>query len=140
MDGIPAEFYIPIKPDNEESFPFYPPTQFTLIPVITRLFNRILNDKYPSECADSALTPIPKSKGSLTDYDNYRGIAVGSVLPKIFSMILNTRGNKWAEINGKRAVGHLVSDRTGVPLTQPSSYDTPLNYISQLINLCSVLS
>jgi hypothetical protein len=106
VDGIPAEFYIPIKSDKER-FPFSPPTQCILVPTITRLFNRILHDKYPSQCADSAITPIPKSKGSLTEYDNYRGIAVGSVLPKIFSMVLNTRGNKWAENNGKRTAGQF---------------------------------
>lgn len=107
VDGIPAEFYIPIKPDQKGKFPFSPPTQNILVPIIARLFNRILNDDYPTQCADSAITPIPKSKGSLTEYDNYRGIAVGSVLPKILSMILNTRGNKWAESNNKRAVGQF---------------------------------
>jgi hypothetical protein len=107
VDGIPAEFYIPVRPNSRGRFPFFPPTQNILVPIITKLFNRILSDDYPTQCADSAITPIPKSKGSLTEYDNYRGIAVGSVLPKIFSMVLNTRGNKWAETNGKRAVGQF---------------------------------
>lgn len=107
VDGIPAEFYIPIKSDHKGKFPFFPPTQNILVPVLTKLFNHILIDDYPSQCADSAITPIPKSKGSLTEFDNYRGIAVGSVLPKILSMILNTRGNNWAEANNKRAVGQF---------------------------------
>ncbi len=107
VDGIPAEFYIPIRPDHKGNFPFFPPTQTILVPILTKLFNRIMTDDFTSQCADSAITSIPKSKGSLTEYDNYRGIAVGSILPKILSMILNTRGTKWAESNNKRAVGQF---------------------------------
>ena len=103
---VPAEFSTPIMPNSKRRFPFFPPTQNILVPIITKLFNRILSDDYVSQCADSAITPIPKSKGFPTEYDNYRGIAVGSVLPTIVSMVLKG-GTNWAETNVKRAVGQF---------------------------------
>jgi len=89
-----------------------------------------MTDDYPSQCADSAITPIPKSKGSLTEYGNYRGIAVGSILPKILSMILNTRGTNGLKltINGPsvslaldreeyiRCCFHFASYPRGIPI------------------------
>jgi hypothetical protein len=55
------------------------------------IFNAVLaTGKVPSIWKDNILTPIHKS-GSLTDPDNYRGIAVGSCVCKLFSKLLNKR-------------------------------------------------
>ena len=44
----------------------------------------------PSVWKDTVLTPLHKS-GPLEDPDNYRGIAVGSCVCKLFSKLLNIR-------------------------------------------------
>ena len=44
-------------------------------------------------------------KGDPSVLDNYRGIAVGSVIGKLFSLVLHSRLDAWAEACGKRADG-----------------------------------
>ena len=44
-------------------------------------------------------------KGSVSNLDDHRGIAVGSALAKLYSIILLKRLDKWAEGNGMRAKG-----------------------------------
>ena len=52
------------------------------------IFNAVLaTGKVPSIWKDNILTPLHKS-GSLTDPDNYRGIAVGSCVCKLFSKLI----------------------------------------------------
>ena len=55
------------------------------------MFNSVLlTCTVPSLWKDNILTPIHKS-GPLDDPNNYRGIAVGSCVYKLFSKLLNTR-------------------------------------------------
>jgi len=44
-------------------------------------------------------------RGDPANLDDYRGIAVGSVLGKLFSMILEARLNRFSEVHGHRAAG-----------------------------------
>jgi Reverse transcriptase (RNA-dependent DNA polymerase) len=77
-----------------------------MAPVLTRVFNAVLSEGYPSEIwGVSALVPVPKPKGRPDVQDDYRGIAVGPVLGKLYSLVLMARLDKWAEVTGKRADG-----------------------------------
>ncbi len=58
----------------------------------------------PPAWALCAITPIHKS-GPVTDPGNYRGIAVGTVLAKLYATLLNSRLTRWAEANNLRAAG-----------------------------------
>jgi len=44
-------------------------------------------------------------KGDPTVLDNYRGIAVGSALGRVLSLLLHTRLSQWSEERGCRAAG-----------------------------------
>jgi hypothetical protein len=52
----------------------------------------------------ATLSPILK-KGDASNLDNYRAIAVGSVLGKLYAVILDTRLSVCAENSGWRAEG-----------------------------------
>ncbi len=60
---------------------------------------------YPSQWAAAALVPVPKSKGSVYDKDNYRGIAVSNSIGKVFSLCMLHRLVAWAEEFNLRAAG-----------------------------------
>lgn len=62
-----------------------------ITPILTNIFNAILHTGIiPDDWKISYLTPIPK-RGDLHDIANYRGIAMQSVVPKIFDMLLTAR-------------------------------------------------
>jgi hypothetical protein len=46
-------------------------------------------------------------RGDVAEFDNYKGITVGPILAKLFTMILNKRLNKWVEQHGLRAKGQV---------------------------------
>jgi len=54
------------------------------------LFNLFLKDGYvPSQFMHSVIIPLVKNKcDSLTDINNYRAIAISSVMSKLFEMLL----------------------------------------------------
>ena len=60
--------------------------------------------RLPPAWSSAVLCPIFK-KGDPNDWDNYRGIAVGSVLGKMFSMVLERRLDGFCERSGLRARG-----------------------------------
>ena len=69
----------------------------TLTPLLNKLFNQILGSgHYPDSWRINTLTPLHK-KGSTQITTNYRGIAVGSNLAKLFCSILHSRLSKFAE-------------------------------------------
>jgi hypothetical protein len=78
---------------------------YTLVPVLTSLYNHIFTHpaQYPHQFRVNTLTPIFKGKGSDRDMNCYRGIAVGSILGKVFERILYTRANAAAEAHSLRA-------------------------------------
>jgi len=102
VDGIPSEFYkhaiYELANGDKTNI---------LVPVLIRLFNTVLKDSYPSEWAVGALVPLLKPKGNAFVMDDYRGIAVGPAIAKIYSIVMNTRGDKWAEANKQRAHGQF---------------------------------
>ena len=72
---------------------------------VAALFNACAQvGSLPPAWALCAITPIHKS-GPVTDPGNYRGIAVGTVLAKMYATLLNSRLTKWAEANDLRAAG-----------------------------------
>ena len=65
--------------------------------VIVKLFNRILNSgMFPKEWAIEIIVPIFK-KGTTSDLNNYRGIALLSVPGKLLTGILNARLEKFVD-------------------------------------------
>ena len=71
-----------------------------LLKIIRQLFSRHV---YPSAWTSNFLKPIYK-KGDMEDPDNYRGLAVGSALAKLFSLILLNRLTKY--IDAQSLISH----------------------------------
>ena len=68
-----------------------------LLPYLHKLFNTIFAIGYfPDSWSEGYIIPLHK-KGSLNNPENYRGITLLSVLGKLFTRILNTRLDSWAE-------------------------------------------
>ena len=91
---------------------------------ITKLFNLIFtNTTLPDIWRESSLTPIHK-KGDCYTPSNYRGIAIGNILYKVFCKILNTRLNTYLIENncipphqigfkqGYRTTDHILTLKT----------------------------
>jgi hypothetical protein len=79
---------------------------FVLAPALVTAFNAILRGGYPTDIwGVSALVPVPKPKGRPDVKDDYRGIAVGSVLAKLYALVVLARLDAWAESTGQRAHG-----------------------------------
>jgi hypothetical protein len=71
-------------------------------PYLRHLYNGVLlSGKFPDRWCKAILAPIHK-KGSVSDPNNYRGIALLSVVGKIFTKIINKRLVDWAEENEER--------------------------------------
>ena len=67
---------------------------------ITKLFNFVFDSGiFPSNWSEGLLVPLHK-KGDLNSPSNFRGIVLLSVLGKLFTRVLNTRLNIWAEEYG----------------------------------------
>ena len=68
-----------------------------LIPYLVCLFNIIFSTgKFPDSWSKSIIVPIHK-KGCLTNPDNFRGISLTSIFSKVFTHILNSRLQSWAD-------------------------------------------
>jgi len=62
----------------------------------------IQSGEFPVSCSDAAISAVFK-EGDPACEDTYHGIAVGNVLGKVFSMVLDQRLSQWAEDNGHSA-------------------------------------
>ena len=73
----------------------------TLLPVISKLFNRLfMNGLFPTCWSHSKLIPLHK-KGDINNPDNYRGISLLDVFGKIYTSIINRRITFYINIYGK---------------------------------------
>ena len=71
-----------------------------LIPNLKTLFNHVFRSGiFPQEWSEGILIPLYK-KGNSATPSNYRGITLLSVLGKLFTRILNSRLDTWAENYG----------------------------------------
>ncbi len=68
------------------------------------LFNCMLAGHFPKRLSVGLITAVYKS-GNKSDMSNYRGITVGSVIAKLFAMILEQRIASWAEEHAVKAKG-----------------------------------
>ena len=77
-----------------------------LVPTITCILNYIFENpsQYPPHFRINTITPIYKGKGDPGDTNCYRGIAVGSILGKLYEIILHNRANEKFETGMLRAV------------------------------------
>ena len=73
-----------------------------------KLFNAIfLKGKFPELWANFIVIHLPPKAGSFSDPDNYRGIALTSVLSKVFLHIVNKKLQIWADDN------NLIGEKQG---------------------------
>lgn len=76
-----------------------------LAPCLAAIFNACCRvGALPRPWALCGITPIHKG-GDVTDPGNYRGIAVGSLLAKLYAAVLNVRLMEWTERHDLRARG-----------------------------------
>lgn len=86
---------------DEISAEFLKSAETVVLPFLTNLFNALFeNGLFPEEWCRSVIIPLFK-KGDVNNPDNYRGIALLSVISKVFTSILNRRLYTWAEDNQK---------------------------------------
>jgi hypothetical protein len=67
-------------------------------------FNKILCEGYSESLSIGIIHALYKG-GDCSQFDNYKGIAIGLVLAKMFVMILESRIIQWAETNDLQAKG-----------------------------------
>ena len=71
-----------------------------LAPYLQHLFNKVLeSDTYPKLWSTTHIVPIFKA-GAQSDPSNYRGIAIGNHISKLFAKCLNKRINFYVQKNG----------------------------------------
>ena len=68
------------------------------------IFNLMLTNHFPTQLYVGLISAVYKSSDK-GDMSNYRGITVGSVIAKLFAMILDHRIAVWAEDEGIKAKG-----------------------------------
>ena len=74
-------------------------SQHILLPCLVKVFNIILQSgSYPDMWAHGYISPIFKT-GNPFVKDNYRGITITSCLGKLFNSVLNSRLNRFLEVN-----------------------------------------
>lgn len=79
-----------------------------VIDFLVDLFNQLFDTgTFPREWSKSVIVPIHK-KGDVNKTDNYRGVALTSIVGKVYTHILNKRLTKWTEQNNK-----IVEEQAG---------------------------
>ena len=98
--------------------------------VYVDLFNRVLSTgQIPEAWTIGMIMPIYKNKGDKGDLDNYRGITILSCLGKLFTSVINSRLNMYAN-----EVNLINENQTGFR----KSYST-LDHIFLLNNIIDIL-
>ncbi|GFR49039.1 hypothetical protein Agub_g11063, partial [Astrephomene gubernaculifera] len=97
LDRVPAECFKCATREVEGR------RMFVLAPYLLKLLEHIRSTgDYPVQFEVSALTPIHK-KGDVMEKGNYRGLAVGGVLSKLYAFMLEHRLSRWGELVGARS-------------------------------------
>jgi len=78
---------------------------YSLVKELCALFQHVFSTGCVPTTWSSAVVCAVYKKGDPTDLDNYRGIAVGCVLGKMYSMLLERRLDRFCEQHVIRAVG-----------------------------------
>jgi len=73
------------------------------MPLLTT-FNCFLAEGFPEALSTRVVHAFFKG-GDASKFDNYRGIMVGPIPAKLFTMILDRRLSEWAKQHGLRAEG-----------------------------------
>ncbi|GLC33248.1 hypothetical protein PLESTB_001753600 [Pleodorina starrii] len=77
--------------------------ELVLAPYLLRLLEHIRSTgDYPKQFEVSIVTPLHK-KGDALDPSNYRGLAVGGALSKLYANLLDRRLKAWGESSGARS-------------------------------------
>ena len=76
----------------------------SLVSHITTLFNRFFTEGFPTDLSNAFICPIHK-KGDPSDPGNYRGIAIITILSKLYASCLESRLSSVLEQNDLRAAG-----------------------------------
>jgi hypothetical protein len=90
LDGMKAEFILDAR-------------ELLHMPLLTT-FNCFLAEGFPEALSTRVVHALFKG-GDASKFDNYRGITVGPILAKLFTMILDRRLSEWVEQHGLRAEG-----------------------------------
>ncbi len=90
LDGMKAEFILDAK-------------ELLHMPLLTT-FNCFLAEGFPQALYIRVVHVLFKGDDA-SEFDNYRGITFGPILPKLFVMILDKRLSEWAKKRGLRAKG-----------------------------------
>ena len=77
------------------------------------LFNCMLASHFPERLSVGLITAVYKS-GDKFDIGNYIGITVGSVVAKLFAVILEQRMASWAEEHAVKAKGQAGFRKDGI--------------------------
>ena len=110
-DGVPNELF-----SSAYWVEFFQNSEGRLVPIrhyifgeaLARMFTKVLRSgEYPESWAVAALVPVPKPKSSGLTIDDYRGIAVGNAIGKIYAKVIMNRLDTWAERQGHRAVSQF---------------------------------
>jgi hypothetical protein len=75
-----------------------------LSPHITKIFNNIIQQGFPTDWTTSMEIPLFKS-GDVNNPSNYRTIMINPLFAKLFGSMLEKKISKWAEERDKRAKG-----------------------------------
>ena len=89
-----------------------------------KLFNKIFDGgMFPREWSKSIIVPIHK-KGDVNQPDNYRGIALTSVISKVYTNILNKGLSEWAEMEEK-----MIEEQAGFRAGSSTLYAMVQKYL-----------
>jgi len=75
------------------------------MPLFT-MFNSFLAEGFPEALSTEVVHALFKG-GDASKFDNYKGITVGPILAKLFTMILDKRLSEWAKQHGLHAKGQV---------------------------------
>jgi hypothetical protein len=108
LDGMNVEFILDVG-------------ELLHMPLLTTL-NCFLAEGF-SKALSTWVVHVLFKRGNASEFDNYKGITVGHILAKLFTMILDKRLNEWTEQHGLHAKGQTGFHKDYHTLTNFSYYE-----------------